>query len=132
MCTMTGSGSSDLTGRYVRTRIGFAPNALSTWISPVTMSGRSGVGRGLSNASASARRRTKVSAVSDTRGHSASALRNSGSTSSIVLMVGSRVRLGRGKTVWHRLPDDKLAISQPEHHKCRIRFVHRAHADHGP
>src|SRR6188508_2827541 len=107
MCTMAGSGSSDLTGRYVRTRIGFAPNALSTWISPVAMSGRSGVGTEPSNASASARRRIKVSAVSGTCGHSASASRNSGSTSSMALMVGGWVRLGRDKTVRQRLPDDK-------------------------
>src|SRR5215212_4246338 len=73
------------------------------------MSGKSGIGTELSNASASARRRVKVSAVSDTCGHSASASRNSGSTSSIVLMVGSRVRLGRSKTVWQQLPGDKSA-----------------------
>src|SRR3954454_6436608 len=73
------------------------------------MSGRSGVGTELSNASASARRRAKVSALSSTCGHSASASRNSGSTSSIVLMVANRVRLGRSKAVWQGLPGDKSA-----------------------
>src|SRR5215472_7319920 len=67
----------------------------------------SGIGTELSNANASARRRVKVSAVSDTCGHCASASRNSGSTSSIVLMIGSRIRLGWSKTVWQQLPDYK-------------------------
>src|SRR6516165_6846332 len=72
------------------------------------MLGRSGVGMEFNNASASARRRVKVSAVSDTCGHSASASRNSGSTSSIVLMVGSQVRLEQRK----RYGSDRLATSQ--------------------
>src|SRR3954462_12142917 len=73
------------------------------------MSGRSGIGTALSNASASARRRVRVSAVSGTCGDSASASRNSGSTSSIVLMVGGQIRLGGGKTVWQRLAGGKSA-----------------------
>src|SRR6516162_8040609 len=72
------------------------------------MSGTSGVGTELSKARASARRRVKVSAVSDTCGDSASASRNSGSTLSIVLMVGSQVRLGQRK----RYGSDCLATSQ--------------------
>src|ERR1051326_1609437 len=92
MCTVAGSGSSEVTGRYVKTRIGFAPNALSTWISSVAISGRFGFGTTAASSSAWARRRISVSAVSGSSG-CASAARNSGSTSSIVLMDGSRVRL---------------------------------------
>ena len=62
--------------------------------SSVAISGRFGIGTAAINASALARRCLKVSAVSGgSSGPCASASRNSGSTSLIVLMYGSRVRL---------------------------------------
>ena len=75
------------------------------------MSGRSGFGTEFSNASASARRRVKVSAVSGTCGNSASASRNSGSTSSIVLMdwqpgpFGAEQN-GMAATAWRQVSAD--------------------------
>jgi hypothetical protein len=64
-----------------------------------SISGRFGFGTAPISSSAWARRRVKDSAVSGSSGHSASASRNSGSTSSIVLMDGSRVRLRPSKTI---------------------------------
>src|SRR5256885_14691375 len=48
----------------VSTRIDFAPNALSTWISSVAISGRFGFGTAPASSSALARRCVKNSAVS--------------------------------------------------------------------
>ena len=56
-----------------------------------------------------ARRCVKESAVNGSSDHCASASRNSGSTRSIVLMDGSRVRLSPSKTIGQSLFGDKSA-----------------------
>jgi len=105
--------------------------------------GRFGFGTAPVSLSASARRRVKDSAVSGSSGgHSASASRNSGSTSSIVLMDGSRVGLSylyrvgspeRLPAVWmsasvHHSKDDDVVLVHPKINRVR-KLAHNRAAD---
>ena len=81
------------------TRIGLAPNTLSTRISSAVISGRCGLGMAAEAASAVARRSANDPALRGSTGHSANASRNSGPTSSIVLTGGPAFLCGLSETL---------------------------------